>query len=561
MRGDMAPEADWIFTDARIWRGGPEGAAPGDADSHGVREGALALREGRVLALGAASQVMAHRGPDTAIFSLGGRFVMPGFVDAHVHLLTGGLRLFRVDLRGASSRQEFHQRVADRTRITPVGEWILGGDWNQEDWGGAFPDRSWLDRATGEHPVFLQRMDLHMGLANSVALELAGISAETSDPENGRIDRDPETGEPTGILRERAMLPIYDAIPDLSDEDCIAAIRTGAIGALALGITQVHDMGAVQKLSESWQSLRVLGTLEAEGRLPLRVNAALPVRHWRRAAELVQAEGYGGGRLRWGGVKAFVDGSFGSSTAWFDEPYLHEPDSRGGPVCDLKRLEADLTGALESGLQPVVHAIGDRANDWLLELCATLERRTPGLTESLRVEHAQHLSEAGLAEFGRTRRFASVQPLHILDDAPWIEMKIGEDRGRRSYAFGSLAAGGARVALGSDWPVAPMDPLGAVRTAMTRILPEGVGAGEGGVWNPGERLDLATALRAHTWGGAVAGGWEAETGSLDPGKFADFIVLSENPFEVDPEALGRDVQVDMTFVDGILAHRRDDSPL
>ncbi len=553
----MASEADWIFTDARIWRGGPAG----DSATEGVRKGALALRRGRILAVGDASEVMGHRGPDTAIFPLGGRFVMPGFVDAHVHLLTGGLRLFRVDLRGASSRQEFVQRVADRTRITPDGEWILGGDWNQEDWGGAFPDRSWLDRTTGDNPVFLQRMDLHMGLANSAALKLAGISAETPDPENGRIDRNPETGEPTGILRERAMLPVYDAIPDLSDEDCIAAMRTGAIGALALGITQVHDMGAVQKLSESWQSLRVLGRLEAEGRLPLRVNSALPIRHWERAAELVRTEGYGGGRLRWGGVKAFVDGSFGSSTAWFEEPYLHEPDSHGGPVCDLEQLEADLTGALENGLQPVVHAIGDRANDWLLALCAKLEERTPEVTKALRVEHAQHLSEDGLAEFGRTGRFASVQPLHIIDDAPWIEMKIGEERGRRSYAFGSLAAGGARVALGSDWPVAPMDPLGAVRTAMTRILPESVGGGEGGPWNPEERLDLATALRAHTWGGALAGGWEAETGSLDPGKFGDFIVLSRDPFEVAPEALGREVRVDLTFVDGILAHRRDDSPL
>ena len=555
----MAPDADWIFTDARIWPGGPPPRSSAPAVTTPPRMGALALKDGRILAMGSEEEVLAHRGPDTALFPLGGRFVMPGFVDAHVHLLTGGLRFFRVDLRGASSRQEFVQRVSDRTRITPPGEWILGGDWNQEEWGGDFPDRNWLDRVTRNHPVFLQRMDLHMGLANSVALELAGIHADTPDPNNGRIDRNPVTGEPTGILRERAMLPVYDAIPDLSDEDCMAAMRTGAISALSLGLTQLHDMGAVQKLSESWQSLRVLGTLEAGGRLPIRVHSALPIQHWERAAELVREEGYGGGRLRWGGVKAFVDGSFGSSTAWFREPYRHEPDSHGGPVCDLDLLATQLTGALDRGLRPIVHAIGDRALDWLVDLCATIDEDQPGRSDALRIEHAQHLSERGLRELGRSGRIASVQPLHILDDAPWVEMKIGEERGRRTYAFGSLEAAGARLALGSDWPVAPMDPLAAIRTAVTRQLPEGPGSGGGQAWNPQERLALESALRAHTWGGAMAAGWESETGSLEAGKCADFVVLSGDPFQVDPEELGRGLLVDMTFVDGILAFRRDDS--
>lgn len=545
--------ADWIFTDGRIWVGGPPGRSP---QHPGSAPDALALRHGRIQAVGSSDELMALRGPDTAVFPLGGRFVMPGFIDAHVHLLTGGARFFRVDLRGAGSRQEFTQRIADRARTTPPGEWILGGDWNQEDWGGEFPDRDWIDHVTPEHPVFVQRMDLHLALANSVALELAGIGPDTSAPPNGRIDRGSKTGRLTGILRERAMLPVYDAIPDLGDEDVVAAMRAGVIAALSRGVTQVHDMGAVQKLGESWQGLRVLGRLEAEGRLPIRVNAALPLAHWQRAAELVAERGRGGGRVRWGGVKGFVDGSFGSSTAWFHEPYLGSIDDTGGPICDLDQLAGDIEGALGAGLQPVVHAIGDRANDWLLDLCGTLDERRQGFTRDLRIEHAQHLTADAIAEIGRTGRIVSVQPLHLLDDAPWIPAKIGKDRGDRSYAFRSLADAGARIALGSDWPVAAMDPLATISTALSRTLPEGPGDGAGRPWNPGERLELDCALRAHTWGGAVAGGWESMTGSLAPGKFGDFIVLSENPFELGPSELDESLQVDMTFVDGILVHSR-----
>jgi predicted amidohydrolase YtcJ len=554
----MSLQADWIFTDLTLWSGGPE-PAPDTPSPTSTGNAALALKDGCVLALGDPDRVLEHRGSDTAVVSLGGRFVMPGLVDAHVHLLTAGVRMFRVDLRGVRSRQEFVQRIADRTRITPPGRWILGGDWNQEEWGGAFPSRAWLDAHTPDHPVFLQRVDLHLGVANSRALELAGIAAETPDPVNGRIDRDPETGEPTGILRERAMLPVYDVIPELTDEDCVAALRGSALEALRHGITQVHDMGAVQKLSESWQALRVLRSLDAQGRLPLRVTSALPIRHWRSAAELVRTEGRGSGRVRWGPVKAFIDGSFGSSTAWFHEPYLHDPGSHGGPVVDLEELREQITGAVAAGLQPTIHSIGDRANDWLVELMGTLDREYPEAASRIRIEHAQHLSEEALEEIGRSERIVSVQPSHILDDAPWIPMRLGSERGRRSYAFRSLAEGGARLALGTDWPVAPLDPITTIWCAVTRRLPEGPGEGGGGVWNPQERMELDAVLRAHTWGGAIAAGTEDHTGSLEPGKAADFIVLSSNPFEMDPERFPYELRVDLTYVDGVLAYRRDDS--
>lgn len=519
----------------------------------------MALRDGKVMAVGPEDEVLNLRGRDTALFRMEGRFVMPGFVDAHVHLLVGGLQLFRVDLRGASTRQEFMQRVGDRTRTTPVGEWILGGGWNQEDWGGEFPTREWLDRVTPDHPVFLERMDLHMGVANSLALRLAGIDADTPDPESGSIDRDPDTGEPTGLLREKAMLAMGRVIPDLTDAARESAVRAAALTALSQGITQVHDMGAVQRTSESWHSLEVLRRLEADGRLPIRVSSALPVGDWRKVTELVEDTGWGVGRLNWGRVKGFVDGSLGSSTAWFHEPYLHEPQSYGSEICDLDQLRSDLSEAFAAGLQPAVHAIGDRANDWLVEVYRELRAGGADLAKCLRIEHAQHLSAEAIRGIGSERLITSIQPLHMLDDAPFVREKLGQDRETRSFAFGSLERAGALLAMGSDWPVAPMDPVGTLCTAVARAIPEAGADGPGAPWLAEERLSLASALTAHTWGGARAGRLEEGTGSLEPGKVADLVALSANPFEMPPEELAYRLEVDMTFVDGVLAFQRDDT--
>lgn len=511
------------------------------------------------MAVGRQEEILNLRGRDTALFPLEGRFVMPGFVDAHVHLLVGGLQLFRVDLRGAGTRQEFMQRVGDRTRTTPPGEWILGGGWNQEDWGGEFPTREWLDRVTPEHPVFLERMDLHMGVANTRALERAGIDADTPDPESGSIDRDPETGEPTGLVREKAMLAMGRAIPDLSDAARESAVRAAALTALSQGITQVHDMGAVQRTSESWRSLEVLQTLETDGRLPIRVSSALPMADWRQAADLVAERGWGMGRLSWGRVKGFVDGSLGSSTAWFHEPYVHEPSHSGSQISDLDQLKADISDALAAGLQPAVHAIGDRANDWLLEVYRELAAGHPERADYLRIEHAQHLSTRALEEIGAKEMIASVQPLHMVDDAPFVRLKLGADREKRSFAFGSLERAGALLAMGSDWPVAPMDPVGTLWAAVARTIPGCGPGGSDGPWLPEERLSLDSALRAHTWGAARAGRLEDRTGSLAPGMAADLVALSVDPFTVPPEELAYRLQVDMTFVGGVLAFRRDDA--
>ena len=551
---DGSPAADWILTDARIWPGGPEWAegAPSPLPT------TMALRHGRVLALGSRDEVMTLRGPGTAVHSLEGGFVMPGFVDAHVHLQVGGLALHRLDLRGVASPEEFIQRVADRTRSTPEGGWILGGDWSQEDWDGALPNREWLDRAAPNHPVFLHRRDLHMGVANSLALALARIHADTPDPDNGHIDRAPGSGEPTGILREWAIRSVAEAIPPPSEGERRSALRAGALHALSHGVTQLHDKGALHSTQESWRSFRLLQVLRAEGRLPVRVVASLPLEDWEGVAELVAAEGRGDEWLRWGRVKAFVDGSLGSTTAWFHEPYLGEPWNFGAPISDLDELRRDLIRAVDSGLHPAVHAIGDRANDWILDVYEEIGRAHPDRDLRLRVEHGQHMTPSAVERAGSVDVVYSVQPLHLVDDASWTHHKLGPEREKEAFPFRSLERAGARLAFGSDWTVAPLHPLAAVQSAVTRRV-RGADGVPAGAWIPEERMRLGHALLAHTYGGAVAGFMEGETGSLAVGKRADFVVLSNNPFEVVPDHLLEEVRVEMTFVDGILAFKLEDA--
>lgn len=548
--GSGTTTADWILRDAVIWTGE-------SSQGPGSRPTAMALEGGRILALGTPDELKPLKGPDTAVRSLEGRFVMPGFIDAHVHLLAGGLQLFRVDLRGARSPEEFVQRVADRTRATPAGSWILGGDWNEEDWGGPLPHHQWLDRAAPEHPVFLHRADLHMGVANSLALDLAGIDRDTPHPEHGHIDRDPDTSEPTGILREHAILAISKAVPPPTEGQRRAALRAASLHALSLGVTQVHDMGALHSHEESWRSFSVLRTLRAEGRLPLRVRVSLPLDDWSRVADTVESDGHGDLRLGWGAVKAFVDGSLGSTTAWFHDPYLGRPSSAGNPIVDLEDLRRDLHLATRAGLQPAVHAIGDRAVDWILDVFEELDGANPSRDPRCRVEHGQHMTPEAIRRAGAAGRIVSVQPLHLVDDAVWVERKLGPARALGSFAFDGLERAGARMAYGSDWTVAPIDPIGAVQAAMTR-RPRSRGGIAAEPWTPEQRVGLETALRAHTYGGAFAGKMEDDTGTLAAGKRGDFVVLSRDPFGTAPDDLRDAVHVDLTFVDGAVAYQRDD---
>lgn len=544
---------DRILTDLLLWTGvgGPPGAAAAGQ--------ALAFRKGRILAVGPAAEVEALAGSGTEVTRLGGRFVAPGFVDAHVHLLAGGLALSRLDLRGCPSADAFLDRIRERAGGLPPEAWVLGGDWSEEDWGGPEPTRTLLDRAVPDRPVFLHRTDLHTAVANSRALELAGVGPDTPDPENGVVERDPETGEPTGVLREHALSLVTRVVPDPSDVERRAAVQAALGQALAGGITQVHDMGGIQSVDESWTSLEILRRFRDDGALPLRVYAALPLAHWSRIEAMVRDDGRGDGLLGWGMAKGFVDGSLGSSTAWFHDPYLDDPDNVGTPISDLDDLRECLASALEHGLQPAVHAIGDRAVDWIFRV---REELTEGAGEvrdrPFRVEHAQHLPPDGAARSGHTGMILSVQPYHLMDDAPRVREKLGPEREGRALAFRSMLDAGATLAFGSDWPVAPLEPIRTLQAAVSRV-PASNRGGEGDrseePWTPRERLSIEEALVAHTRVGDRAGLPGVRAGILEAGREADVVVLSRDPFQSDPLEWHRELKVEMTFVAGEPVYR------
>ena len=529
--------ADLIMSGGKVWTGS---TAPPSASEWPT---AIAVRGDSILAVGTDDEVEAMARDGTRRIDLRGRLVVPGFVDAHTHFLTGGFELEAVVLRDAATPSEFTARIAQRARERP-SEWMTGGLWDHENWGGTLPDRAWIDSVTPETPVFVQRLDLHMGLANSVALERAGIDADTPDPAGGTIVRDAD-GRATGVLKDAAMNAVLNAIPPSTPEDTDRAIAGAARHALERGVTSVMHMG-------SWDDLQALRRVRARDELPIRVYAAVQVEDWDRIASLVAHDGRGDPWLQWWAVKAFVDGSLGSGTAWFREPYSDEPENRGLTVSDTAALRADLVAADEAGVQLAVHAIGDAANGWLLDAFAEVAERNGPRDRRLRIEHAQHLTPADIERIAAQGVIASMQPYHAIDDGRWAERRIGPDRARGTYAFRSLLDAGARLAFGSDWTVAPLAPLEGIYAAVTRRTLDG-GRPDG--WVPDEKITVGEALVAYTEGGAYAAFAEGERGRIEPGLLADLVVLSENPFVVEPELLAN-VSVDMTLVGGEVRFER-----
>ncbi|MCA9736482.1 MAG: amidohydrolase family protein [Gemmatimonadetes bacterium] len=530
-----SPTADLLLRGGTVWTGAADAG----------RAEALAILDGRILAVGSAAELAPLVGPTTEVLELEGRTVLPGFIDAHVHFITGGFQLASVDLRGARSPEEFSRRIAAFAATVEPGTWITGGSWDHEAWGGMLPDRSWIDSVTPEHPVFVSRLDLHMAVANTRALERAGVEADAVDPPGGTLVRDVE-GRLTGVFKDEAMALIDRAIPAPTDAQLDRALAAAAQHALSLGVTQVHDMG-------TWAHFDTYRRAHQAGRLPLRVYAVVPMSTGPRLADLVSQEGRGDPRLWWGGLKAFVDGSLGSTTAWFHEPYTDEPGTSGLVVTDPTELRARILEADAAGLQTIVHAIGDRANDWLLDVFAEAAARDPARERRPRIEHAQHLTAEAIARFGAQGVIPSMQPYHAADDGRWAEKRIGAERIRTTYAFRSLAEAGAALAFGSDWTVAPLDPLLGIQAAVTRQTLDGAHP-EG--WVPEQRIDLETTLRAYTSGAAHAGYRDAETGSLEPGKAADLVVLSGDLFGTPPERIAETLDVDLTLVEGTAAYRR-----
>ncbi len=534
--GGYVDVADIVFRGGVVWTG-VSGEGP---------QQALAVIGDRIALVGASAAVEPMIGDGTTVVELGGRALLPGFIDAHTHFIPGGFQLSSVDLRDAATPEEFVRRIAAFAGALPPGAWVTGGDWDHELWGGELPRSSWIDSVTSANPVLVNRLDGHMALANTVAMEGAGVTADTPDPSGGALVRDQATGLPTGIFKDDAMALVAANIPPSTFEERDRALDAAVAHALERGVTQVHDMG-------TWDDLATYQRALADGRLRIRVYSVVPIATWERLRDYVLERGRGDDRLWWGGVKGFVDGSLGSTTAWFYEPYQDAPGTTGLMVTDTAQLRSWIWEGDEAGLQMVVHAIGDRANDWLLDVFAETAERNGERDRRFRVEHAQHLTWESIARFRDLGVIASMQPYHAADDGRWAEKRIGPERIRMTYAFRSLLDAGATLAFGSDWTVAPLDPVLGVDAAVTRRTLDG--ANPDG-WVPEQRITLEETLRAYTAGSATAGYTEDAVGTLEVGKYADLVVLSRNPFEVDPEYLG-ELDVDLTIVGGKVEYRRE----
>ena len=532
-----APErpADLIVF-GRVWTG----------ESAGPEARAIAIAGNRVLAVGSRREVGRYRGAQTRVLDNDGASVVPGFGDSHTHFVDGGFQLMSVGLRDAGSPAEFTRRIADFARRQPPGRWITGGDWDHELWPGApLPRREWIDSVTPNNPVFVSRLDGHMGLANSVALRLARIARGTRAPAGGEVVRDAATGEPTGVLKDNAMDAIWGAIPERTEAELDSALATALRHAAELGVTTVHVMG-------SWGDLGALKRARARSALTARVYAFVPISTWRALADTVRASGRGDEWLYWGGVKGFMDGSLGSTTAAFFDPYLDAPASRGLFVNDSATMLRWIASADSAGLQVAVHAIGDRANAQLLDLYAEVARRNGARDRRFRDEHAQHLRARDIARFGQLGVIPAMQPYHAIDDGRWAWKRLDTLRLRGTYAFRSLVDARAPLAFGSDWTVAPLSPVLGLYAAVTRRTTDGVNPGG---WFPEEKLPLGDALRAYTAGVARAGFQEGRVGVLRPGMLADLVLLDRDIFGMPAESLNA-VRVRATVVGGRPVYER-----
>uniref|UniRef100_A0ACD5XKP2 Uncharacterized protein n=1 Tax=Avena sativa TaxID=4498 RepID=A0ACD5XKP2_AVESA len=513
--------ADMILANATIYTADP--ARPFAA--------AMAVRGGRLLRVGTYDSVKEFKGRHTHELNLSGNVVLPGFIDSHVHLIDGGLQLARVPLRGVRSKDVFISRVKEAVRDKHPGQWIRGGGWNNDFWGGDFPTAAWLDEISPDNPVWLSRMDGHMGVANSLAMKIAGIDKNTNDPVGGTVVRTTER-EPNGLLVDAAMKLVLDVIPDVSIDERRDALLRASRHALMRGVTTVVDVGSYfpgMSEKQPWKDFSdIYEWAQSMGKMMIRVCLFFPLPTWSRVSDLIHEKG----RLlsEWihvGGVKAFLDGSLGSTSALFYEPYKDDPLSFGLQLIDMDVLLNATLESDKSGLQVAIHAIGDKANDLLLDMLDEVVNLNGMRDRRFRIEHAQHLAPSAAKRFGEHNTIASVQPDHLLDDAESAGNKIGVERAERSsYLFQSLLAGGAHLAFGSDWPVSDINPLQAIKTAMSRKLP-----GWEAPWIPTERLPLEDSLKAHTISAAHACFLDPVLGSLSEGKYADFVVLPSTSWE------------------------------
>ena len=520
---------DIALTNAKVWTGRPGG---------GGQETAVGITGDRITAVGA-DAVHAHTAKSTRVIDLHGAFVMPAFVDNHTHFLRGAVMLTQPNLLDSKSRADFAARLGAAAHARP-GKWILGGSWDEQRLGGELPTRQWIDGATGDTPVAVPRTDLHSYLLNSAALKLAGITRDTPDPAGGVIVRDAK-GEPTGVLKDNAKDIADRVIPAPTDADTEEAMRKGIAHGLSKGVAQVHNPEPFD-----WNTYFALRRLRAKGETDMRFYTMTPIQDWEKMVAIVAKDGRGDDWVRWGAVKGLSDGSLGSRTAVFHDDYADAAGQRGVRVNSLENLRTWVTAADAHGLQVAIHAIGDEANDNVLDLFAEVAARNGARDRRFRIEHAQHLTATAIPRFAKQKVIASVQPYHAIDDGRWAVHRIGPERLKGTYAFRSLIDSGAVVTFGSDWPVAPLDPLTGMYGAVTRRTIDG--ANPNG-WLPDQKVPIEKALVCYTRNNAYAGFMENRTGQIAEGYLADITVLDADLLTIEPEKIPG-VKVLHTFVGG-----------
>lgn len=509
-------------------------------DSAAPEARAMAVRGETIAAIGDSATIAGMVGPNTRILVVGSGLVIPGFADDHVHLSDGGAQLGFVDLRDAGTPAEFVRRIKAYAATLRPGDWILGGVWDHERWRGApLPQKEWIDSVTPDNPVFVQRLDGHMGLANSRALALAHISGDTPAIAGGTIVKT-ASGELTGVLKDEAMGPLFQVVPPPTAPQVDSAL------ARAMRYANSRGVVAASAVSAPWAEVAAVKRARANGTLSLRLSLYPALADWRRVADTVRADGIGDDWIRVAGVKGFVDGSLGSTTALFFEPYLDDSTSSGLLTTPLDSLAHWIGSADSAGLQVAVHAIGDRANALLLDIYDSVAAAHGVRDRRFRIEHAQHLCLEDITRIARTAVIPSMQPYHVADDGRWAWKRIRPAQMAGTYAFRSLLDAKAKLTFGSDWTVAPMDPLLGIWAAVTRQTLDGKNPGG---WLREQKITVEEALRAYTATNAYATFGESRRGTLAVGKLADFAMIDRDLRKIPADSI-RTAKIRTTVVGG-----------
>jgi predicted amidohydrolase YtcJ len=508
---------------------------------------AVVVENNKIVFVGSDEEAKKLIDASAEVIDLNGKLMLPGFIDNHVHFITGGFYLLGIDLRPANSTSEFKQILKEYSNKFP-GKWITGGYWDHEKWEvNDLPTKEMIDEVVSNQPVFVDRLDGHMGVANSYALKLAGITKDTESPDGGLIVKDPKTGEPTGVLKDNAMYLISKHIPEPNAEENYEALLAALEEAKKLGITSVQDI-------TYGDALNAFQRAKDEGKLTCRIFTRWPISDYKDHVEKNIKAGYGDDLIRMGSLKAFADGSLGSSTAWFFDRYDQDTMTTGLAMDIITdgSMEKWCMDADRHGLQLSVHAIGDKANSYMLDLYEKISKENPEWDRRFRIEHAQHVRFEDIPRFAEIGVIASVQPYHCIDDGVWAEKRIGPDRIKYTYPFKSFLDSGVKVCFGTDWYVAPLNPLQGLYAAVTRRTlddknPDG--------WIPEQKISIEDAIKCYTINSAYASFEENIKGSIEVGKLADLIVLSDDILTIDPVKI-KDSKVVMTIFDGKIIYKK-----